>query len=58
MSRATNTAHLTEPDVFEHDEPLVYALDRRGPNDPRFGSIHALIGTLAIALAVVGVVVL
>ncbi len=58
MSRTTNTAQLTEKDLFESEEPLVYALDRRGPNDPRFGSIHAVIGTLVIALAVVGVVVL
>lgn len=34
----------------ERDAPLIYSLDRRGPNDPRVGSIHAFIGVLVAAL--------
>lgn len=35
----------------EWEPPLVYALDRRGPNDPRFGSFHLVLGVLLIAVA-------
>jgi hypothetical protein len=36
----------------EPEQRLVYSLDRRGPNDPRFGSVHVVILTLIAALAV------
>lgn len=42
----------------EPDATYVYSLDRRGPNDPRFGSIHVLIGLFLIALALGMIVVL
>ncbi len=35
----------------EWEAPLVYALDRRGPNDPRFGSFHLVLAALLITLA-------
>jgi hypothetical protein len=41
---------LTQPPT-EREAPLVYSLDRRGPNDPRFGSIHAVITVLVVGLA-------
>ena len=31
-------------------EPLVYALDRRGPNDRRFNSAHAVVLVMATVL--------
>lgn len=31
-------------------EPLVYALDRRGPNDRQFNSAHAVVLVMAAAL--------
>lgn len=33
------------------EPPLVYALDRRGPNDPRFGTVHLVLAVLVVALA-------
>lgn len=35
----------------EWEPPLVYALDRRGPNDPRFGSVHVVLAALLLAVA-------
>ena len=49
---ATNTSHIAAPRSVGDDVPLVYSLDRRGPNDPRFGSIHVVLGVLLIAFSV------
>ncbi|MAT07272.1 MAG: hypothetical protein CL424_19750 [Acidimicrobiaceae bacterium] len=40
------------------DEPLVYALDRRGPNDRRFNSAHALVFVMATVLFGTAIVLL
>lgn len=40
------------------DEPLVYALDRRGPNDRRFNSAHALVFVMATVLFGAAIVLL
>jgi hypothetical protein len=49
-------AQLADAELFQRDEPLIYALDRRGPNDPRFGSIHVLIAVMVV-LAALGLLV-
>jgi len=36
--------------AFDTEAPHVYSLDRRGPNDPRLGSIHVVIGLMLAAL--------
>lgn len=42
----------------EFEAPLVYSLDRRGPNDPRIGSIHLVLLVLIAVLAIGAVLVL
>ena len=44
--------------MTESEPPQVYSLDRRGPNDPRFGSIHVVLGVLTTALVLGLVLVL
>lgn len=39
------------PSPFDTEQPLTYSLDGRGPNDPRFGSIHVVLLVLTAALA-------
>ena len=46
------------PSPFDTDQPLTYSLDRRGPNDPRVGSIHVLLAVLTSALLAAAYVVL
>lgn len=46
------------PSPFDTDQPLTYSLDRRGPNDPRLGSIHVVITVLMAALIAAAYVVL
>lgn len=46
------------PSPFDADQPLTYSLDRRGPNDPRIGSIHVLLAVLTSALVAAAYVVL
>lgn len=61
MDRSTGTAGTPPvvPAGSVGDElPLVYSLDRRGPNDPRFGSIHVVVGVLLIAFSLGCVAVL
>jgi hypothetical protein len=41
---------ITQPPT-DRDAPLIYSLDRRGPNDPRFGSIHVVITAVIAVLA-------
>ena len=43
---------------FDTDDAIIYSLDRRGPNDPRFGSVHAVIAVLLVTLAAAAFVVL
>ncbi len=43
---------ITQPPT-EREAPLTYSLDRRGPNDPRFGSIHLVLCMLTASLAAV-----
>jgi hypothetical protein len=35
----------------DREAPLIYSLDRRGPNDPRFGSIHVVLASVIAGLA-------
>ena len=35
----------------EPEQRLVYSLDRRGPNDPRLGSVHVVIMMLIAGFA-------
>jgi len=42
----------------EFEAPLVYSLDRRGPNDPRLGSIHVVLVVLIAVLVAAAVLVL
>ncbi len=42
----------------DSEAPGVYTLDRRGPNDPRLGSIHLVVGALLGALVLGAFVVL
>ncbi|MAT04490.1 MAG: hypothetical protein CL424_05545 [Acidimicrobiaceae bacterium] len=58
-----NTGHqpmsaTPAPSPFDTDQPLTYSLDRRGPNDPRLGSIHVVITVLMAALIAAAYVVL
>lgn len=46
------------PTSLEHDEPIVYSLDRRGPNDPLVGSIHLVIVVLTTVLVAAALAVL
>ena len=46
------------PSPFDTEQPLTYSLDRRGPNDPRIGSIHVLVAVLLGALVTAAYVVL
>ena len=39
-------------------EPLVYMLDRRGPNDRRFNSVHVVVVVMATLLVAAAIVVL
>jgi hypothetical protein len=41
---------ITQPPT-DREAPLIYSLDRRGPNDPRFGSVHVVLATLIAGLA-------
>jgi hypothetical protein len=44
--------HGPSTTYHEPEQRLVYSLDRRGPNDPRLGSVHVVILVLIAALAV------
>jgi hypothetical protein len=44
--------HRPSASFQEPEQRLVYSLDRRGPNDPRLGSVHVVIFVLIAALAV------
>ena len=44
--------HRPSATFDETEQRLVYSLDRRGPNDPRLGSVHLVILVLIAALAV------
>ena len=41
---------ITQPPT-DRESPLIYSLDRRGPNDPRFGSIHVVLAAVIAGLA-------
>lgn len=41
---------ITQP-PGDHDSPIVSSLDRRGPDDPRFGSIHVFLAVMITGLA-------
>lgn len=41
---------ITQPPT-DREAPLIYSLDRRGPNDPRFGSIHVVLTAMIAGLA-------
>jgi hypothetical protein len=49
---------MIEQPQTEREAPMIYALDRRGPNDPSVGSIHIVLGVLLIALSVATMLVL
>lgn len=49
---------MTMQRMTETDPPQVFSLDGRSPDEPRFGSIHALIGAMLATLAVGIVLVL
>ena len=46
------------PSPLDTAQPLTFALDRRGPRDPRVGSIHVLLAVLTSALVAAAYVVL
>lgn len=48
---------MTMQRMTESEPAQVYTLDRRGPNDPRFGSIHVVLGGLVTTL-VIGLVLI
>ncbi len=41
---------ITQPPT-DPEAPLIYSLDRRGPNDPRFGSIHVVLAAMIASVA-------
>lgn len=57
VGRRSGVSATPSPPPFDLDGPLVYSLDRRGPNDPKIGSVHVVLALLTAALATVAMLV-